>query len=289
MRAFVIDIGVPFSLFVLMTIVGTELLLDDLKRAATHPRALMLAVAGQLIVLPPLVLAIAALAGLGPFLTTALLLLSLCPGGAISNTYSYLARCNVSLAAAITTVGTLCSLVSIPLWLGIAVRWTATGQGLVTVPATTILGQLLLLMVLPLCLGFALRRLWPERVRRSAMKLRWASLVIVLVILLAAAWSVREGLYLLGGKIVVSATLFIAGAMLLGRVVAHGLPPKDRPVLVIESAVRNVGVATIVGRILFNDQDFGNFAGFLTGYFIIEVLIMLPYAQFVRSRFDAPS
>ena len=124
MRELVIDYGVPVSLFVLMTIVGTELVLEDLKRVARHPRAVLLGVAGQLIVLPPLVLLIAALTGLGPFLTTSLLLLSLCPGGAISNYYSYLARCNVSLAATITALGTLCSLVSIPLWLAIIGRWT---------------------------------------------------------------------------------------------------------------------------------------------------------------------
>jgi hypothetical protein len=58
-------------------------------------------------------------------------------------------------------------------------------------------------------------------------------------------------------------------------------------VLVIESAVRNIGIATILGRLLFSPEDFGTFAGFLTGYFIIEVLIMLPYAQIVRSRLPA--
>jgi hypothetical protein len=72
--------------------------------------------------------------------------------------------------------------------------------------------------------------------------------------------------------------------MLLGRLLAFALPPRDAPVLVIESAVRNVGIATIVGRILLDDNDFGNLAGFLTGYFMIEVVIMLAYAQFVRSR-----
>lgn len=284
MRDLVINFGVPLSLFVLMMIVGTELMLDDLKRVATHPRALVLGVAGQLIVLPPLVLLIAALAGLGPFLTISLLLLSLCPGGAISNTYSYLARCNVSLAATITTVGTLCSLVSIPVWLAIVARWTASGHGLITVPALTILTQLVLFMVLPLCLGFALRSLRPDLVQRHTGGLRWASLVIVLVILLAAAWSVRSDLYILAGSIAVSATLFIASAMLLGRTLAHDLPPNDGPVLVIESAVRNVGVATIVGRILFSGDDFGNFAGFLTGYFIIEIVIMIVYAQALRNR-----
>jgi BASS family bile acid:Na+ symporter len=284
MRELVIDFGVPVGLFVLMTIVGTELTLADLKRVTQHPRAVLLGVAGQLAVLPPFVLLIAAVAGPGPFLTTSLLLLSLCPGGAISNTYSYLARCNVSLAAAITAAGTLCSLVSIPVWLAIVARWTPLTQEIVTVPTLRILSQLVLLMVFPLALGAAARRRWPGLVSRMANQLRWASLAIVLAILLAATWSVRDDLYALAGRIALSATLFILGAMLLGRLLAYGLQPKDAPVLVIESAVRNVGIAAIVGRILFNDAEFGTFSGFLTGYFIIEVLIMIGYAQMVRSR-----
>jgi hypothetical protein len=72
--------------------------------------------------------------------------------------------------------------------------------------------------------------------------------------------------------------------MLLGRLLSYGIPPKDAPVLVIESAVRNVGIAAIMGRILFNDNNFGTFSGFLTGYFIIEIAIMLVYAQAVRNR-----
>lgn len=287
MRELIIDFGVPVGLFVLMTIVGTELTLADLKRVTQHPRAVVLGVAGQLFILPPFVLLIAAAVRPGSFLTTSLLLLSLCPGGAISNTYSYLARCNVSLAAAITTAGILCSLVSIPVWLAIIARWTPLTQEIVTVPTLRILSQLLLLMVFPLALGAAARRRWPGLVSRMANQLRWASFAIVLVILLAATWSVRDDLYAIAGRIALSATMFILGAMLIGRILAYSLPAKDAPVLVIESAVRNVGIAAIIGRVIFSDGDFPIFSGFLTGYFIIEVLIMVAYAQILRIRAPA--
>ena len=56
------------------------------------------------------------------------------------------------------------------------------------------------------------------------------------------------------------------------------------PVLVIESSVRNIGVALIVGRSIFDDLSFAKFVAFLTGYFIVEVAVIIPYTQFVRAR-----
>ena len=74
--------------------------------------------------------------------------------------------------------------------------------------------------------------------------------------------------------------------MLLGRLLAFGMMPYDGQVLVFESSVRNVGVALIAGRSMLDGQDFGTFISFLAGYFIIEVIILLPYAWLVRRWFS---
>ena len=62
------------------------------------------------------------------------------------------------------------------------------------------------------------------------------------------------------------------------------MKPEEKPVLVIESAVRNIGVALIIGRGIFDEQSFAKFVAFLTGYFIVEIVVMIPYTQFVRAR-----
>src|SRR5689334_12102756 len=104
MLQFVTDYAVPSGVFALMLIVGTEVVAGDFKRLVAYPKAVLLGVAGQLLILPPLVLVIAKVTSISPSVTTWLLLLSLCPGGAISNYYCYLARCNVPLSATITAI-----------------------------------------------------------------------------------------------------------------------------------------------------------------------------------------
>ena len=156
MLEIITDYAVPAGVFSLMLIVGTEIVVGDFKRVAAYPGTVLLGVAGQLVVLPPLVLLIAKAASIGPSITAWLLLLSLCPGGAISNYYCYLARCNVPLAATITAIGTVCSLVSIPLWIAFASGSLNLGANIADVPALRIMSQLVIFMIAPMAIGITL-------------------------------------------------------------------------------------------------------------------------------------
>jgi hypothetical protein len=70
--------------------------------------------------------------------------------------------------------------------------------------------------------------------------------------------------------------------MLIAQLTTVGLRPGERCVVVIESAVRNVGVALLLGRTQFNPADLAVIAGFLIGYFLIELIIMVAYASLVQ-------
>lgn len=139
-------------------------------------------------------------------------------------------------------------------------------------------------MILPMGLGMILARTFPRALERQKVAFRLASFAIIFALLLATGWAVRDQAFTLARDIVPAAALFILGAMLLGQVLAYGMKPEEKPVLVIESAVRNIGVALIIGRGIFDEQSFAKFVAFLTGYFIVEIVVMIPYTQFVRAR-----
>lgn len=213
------------------------------------------------------------------------MLLSLCPNGGISNYYCYLARCNVLLSATITAVGTAFSLLTIPLWLQLLPSFPSAAD-FGAVPAKTILAQLIALMVVPMAIGMVLRYVFAAQVRTTAKPLRLSSFLVVALILASAIGSVADQLSGLFVSIIASATFFILCAMLLGWVMGYGLGAGDRPVLVIEGGVRNVGVALIVGGSVLSREGFGVFASFLTGYFIVEIAIMLIYARYQAARLE---
>src|SRR5262245_58851896 len=115
MLDFIPNYGVPGGLFILMLISGTEASVAQFRNVFREPVTVLIGTFAQLVLMLPVVLVISkALAPPLP-IATAIIVLALCPGGPISNYYCYVAGCNVSLSATITTLGTLCSLVSIPL------------------------------------------------------------------------------------------------------------------------------------------------------------------------------
>jgi BASS family bile acid:Na+ symporter len=280
---FLVDYGVPINLLMLMFVAGTEIRAADFRALRRDPSPAVIGAIGQLALLPPIALAIVNSLQLHPTVAMGTLILSLCPGGGISNTYSYLARCNVLLSAMITTIGTLVSLVTIPLWLGILPAMPGT-RDLHAVPAVIIIAQLLAFMVLPLGLGIITRHWQAEWIERVAPTLRRISTIMILVILVAAIATVGRDLLALAREIVMTATLFILSAMLLGSALAIRMSHYDGPVVVIESGVRNVGVALILGSALLDPKDFGLFASFVSGYFVVEIVIMLTYAATLANR-----
>ena len=276
-----VDYLVPLNLFVLMLIAGTEISLADFRALSRNPLPALIGATGQLLFLPLIALCIVNSVLLHPTVATGTLILALRPGGGISNTYCFLGRCNVLLSAIIAAIGTLLSLATIPLWLSVLPAVPGVEEQLKVVPSMSIIAQLLAFMVMPLAAGILVRAQKPQLVERHGSTMRALSSMLILVILIAALWSVRHQLAGLTWDITIAATLFIVTAMLLGHLLGYRMGAYDRPVLVIESGVRNVGVALILGGAMLSKPAFGVFASFLMGYFIVEIIIMVSYAKWL--------
>lgn len=278
------DYLVPANLMLLMLIAGTEIDAADFAALQQRPQLVILGAGGQLLLLPLVALGVLAVAPFHPAVAMGTLILSLCPGGGISNYYCYVARSDVLLSATITAAGTLVSLVTIPVWLAILPALLPIDHASNTVPKLVIVGQLLAFMVLPMMLGAVLRHRYPGWINRFRPTMRAVSTALVLFVLLLAIWTVQSDLAAISLDIAVAATLFILAAMLVGAALGAPFGKRDQAVLVIESGVRNIAVAMILGRTLLGTHEFGVLASFITGYFTIEIVIMLTYAHLRAGR-----
>ena len=104
----------PLTIAMIMLAMGLGLVVDDFRRIFGKPRAVMIGLGAQIVLLPMLGFAVAFGFGLRPELAVGLVLLTTCPGGAHSNLYASFARADVALSVTLTAVSGFITILTIP-------------------------------------------------------------------------------------------------------------------------------------------------------------------------------
>ncbi|KPK39791.1 MAG: bile acid:sodium symporter [Gammaproteobacteria bacterium SG8_47] len=147
-------------LVLIMFGMGMVLTGADFRRVLRRPRAVLLGVALQYLVMPLAAFLVAKALSLPPELLVGLVLVGACPGGTASNVICYLARGDVALSVTLTMSSTLLAVLATP-----ALTWLYAGQS-VPVPVAEMLFDVVKIVVVPVGLGVLINTLWAGRVRR---------------------------------------------------------------------------------------------------------------------------
>ena len=105
----------PLVLGVIMLGLGLSLTVVDFTRVLAIPRAVLVGLGCQMLILPAVCFAVVTVAALPPELAVGMMLLAASPGGATANLFSHLARGDVALNISLTAVNSLLSVVTVPL------------------------------------------------------------------------------------------------------------------------------------------------------------------------------
>jgi len=280
-----IDLAGPVVLFVMMGVVGLELTVADFRRVASYPGIVLWGTLGQWTALPLAAAALLWVSDLEPHMAAGVILLTAAPGGGISNVFTFLAGANTALSVTLTAVSSLLAVVVLPLVTALGFAWFVGSEADVQVPVVPMIGQLAALVLLPVGLGMLVRSRRPELVLRYAGRLRQVVLGALVVLMTVALSSDSTGLVgqvFLGLGVGLAWTV-VATAVGLGVARLMGLDGPDAFTMVVEYAVKNVGLAAIVALSGFGRPEFAIFAGsyILTGY-PLAALAALVYRRVSR-------
>src|SRR5215207_21275 len=103
------------ALALVMLGLGMTLKVEDFTRLLRYPKAVAVALALQVIVLPVACYAIIVLLNVPPLFAVGLMLLAASPGGISANLFSHLFGGNVAMNISLTAINTVLSIVSLPL------------------------------------------------------------------------------------------------------------------------------------------------------------------------------
>jgi BASS family bile acid:Na+ symporter len=151
-----------------------------------------------------------------------------------------------------------------------------------SVPFPIIFVQLLVMLVIPTILGMCLRHFKPVFTKRYEAVFRGVSIAALAGIIGFVIYQEAGNLLLGIADTVLASIVFIIISMIFGLGVGSilGLNAHDRFTFLVEFAVRNIAIATVIAVTVLNRIEFAVFA---TVYFLTQVpLVVLAIIFFKR-------
>lgn len=180
------ELALPVALFVVLFGMGLSLQPDDFRRVFRSPRAKLVGLSCQMVMLPAVAFLLALAFRLPGELAVGLMVLAACPGGATSNVIAHLARGDTALSVTLTAISSVACVFTIPWIVGWSMAYFLGAAAAVQLPFWKTLGQLTLVTILPIVLGMTLRHLRPRFAQRLAGPANVFSLVFLAVIIAIA-------------------------------------------------------------------------------------------------------
>src|SRR5690606_2654445 len=193
---------IPWMLGIIMFGMGMTMTVGDFKSILQSPKAVVIGVVAQFVVMPALAFLLCRLFQLPAEIAIGVILVGCCPGGTASNVITYMAKGNTALSVACTSVSTLLAPILTPtIFYLLASQW-------LEINALTMLVSILQIVLFPILLGLIVRAIFKAKINAYIQVMPLISVVAIVAIVAAI---------IAGSK----AQILESGLMILGIVALH--------------------------------------------------------------------
>ncbi len=257
----IIEVAVPLMVIYVMFVVGLSLAWPDFVRLRRNSIVILLGSLGPFFILPAFSVALVLCFDLAPWVEAGILLISICPGGGISNFYTYLAKANTALSISMTGISSLLAIFMMPILMSGLVALELSAQ-VFEVPFPQLMRQLFVTLILPVFTGMWVQSRFTEFAVEYEKRFRILSIAVVVcltifILFVGPAATFQEWI-----QIAFFSALFcliaMASGFLIGRLA--GLEGSDQFTLMVEYAVQNIGIATVIAVTLMGQLQFATMA-----------------------------
>jgi BASS family bile acid:Na+ symporter len=241
----------PIALGIIMLGLGLSLTLADFRRVIVYPRAVIVGLACQMLLLPGICFVIARAFGLPAELAVGLMLLSASPGGATANLFSHLAKGDVALNITLTAVNSVLSIVTMPLIVTFSLSHFLSDGRSVPVQFDKIV-QVFAIVLVPVAVGMFVRVKSLGFAQKLERPVRTLSAIFLVLIIVAALMKERSHLGDYFRQVGIAALVFNLASMGVGYFVPllAKLPKRQAVAIGMEIGIHNgtlaIAIATTV-------------------------------------------
>lgn len=249
---------IPVVLFVLMLGMGLSLTLQDFARVVRFPKAAVIGLSGQLLLLPVITFLLAIALRVPSEIAIGGMLLAACPGGVTSNGYVFVSRADLGLSVTLTAITSVVTILTIPLITWFALAFFLKAGEAPDLPALRIMQRLVILTAVPIAVGMLLRSRWPVQAGRTVEVMRKISILLLIIIIIGATVgtfdTIKRNLFSAG---VLAASINIL-AMLAGYGLGRffSLPEQQARCITFEIGVQNLSLAVLVAVTILGRPEF---------------------------------
>ena len=241
---------ITYFLMIIMFGMGLTLTLPDFKEIVRRPWPILPGVIAQFVIMPLGAILVARMLGLNEALAVGLLMLGSVPGGTSSNVITYLAKGDVALSVAMTSMSTLLSPIVTPmLMLFLAdTRTDVDGLGMAISLVQTVL--------LPVIGGLAIRYFADKWINLITPVLPWISILGIGGVVFPAVATNSERLAAVGLIVFIAVLLHNVFGYLLGYVAGRvfRLPESANRTMAVEIGTQSAGLASGMSAKFFSPE-----------------------------------
>ena len=275
-------IGLPVALGIIMFGLGLSLTLGDFARVAKQPKAVIIALLCQLIVLPAICFGLVLAFQLPPVLAVGMMMLAASPGGTTANLYSHLFRGDIALNISLTAVNSVIAVVTLPLITNFAIWYFDPFDDQLGMQWAKAI-EVFAIVLLPVALGMIVRRFWPRFADRMDKPVRIAS-VIILVIVIAGAVASNWALLLDNfARLALITIVFCLISLGIGYLVPRWLRVGKRQAIAtsFEIGIHNATLAIVIAQTVLGSVELSLPAAV---YGVLMFFIAFGFGFLIRER-----
>ena len=280
-------IGLPVALGIIMFGLGLSLTPGDFARVVKQPKAVILALLCQLVLLPVICFGLVLLFQLPPILAVGMMMLAASPGGTTANLYSHLFRGDVALNISLTAVNSVIAVVTLPLITNLAIIYFQPFDDQLGMQWSKVI-EVFAIVLLPVVLGMIVRRFATDFAKRADRAVRIISMIVLVVVIagaVASNWTLLvENVGALAGITILFCIISLAVGYLVPRLARVG--KRQSIAASFEIGIHNATLAIVIAQTVMGSMELSLPAAV---YGVLMFFIAFAFGFVIRDRSTAPA
>ncbi len=244
------------ALGIVMFGLGLTLTLGDFVRVSKHPRAIAVALACQMLILPVAAFGLIKAFDLSTAMAVGMMLLAASPGGMTANVLSHIFKGDVALNISLTAVNAILAVVTIPLIANFALQhFDDSGASVGLQFGKTV--QVFAVVIVPVFLGVAVRELRPAFADGIGRPIRMASLALLVAVSTLTLFTEKDEATSYALEIGAVAVLFCMISLFTGYFIPRlfGVVERQAIACSMEIGIHNAALAMTIAISIIGNKE----------------------------------